>query len=63
MMLSVFKVYVSGGKMVSEKDLEMVVMAQFQILSQRWPGWTEEDHEEPQPEYSVFKHRFESGTS
>jgi hypothetical protein len=53
---------VSDDKMVSEKDVEMVVMTQFQILSQHLPGWTEEDHEEPQSEYPVFKQRFESGT-
>jgi hypothetical protein len=48
--------------MVSGKDVEMVVMTQFQILSQCLPGWTEEDHEERQSEYLVFKQRFESGT-
>jgi hypothetical protein len=54
--------YVSGDKMVSEQDVEMAVMAQFQILSQCLPRWTEEDHEERQSEYPVFKQRFESGT-
>jgi Uma2 family endonuclease len=40
-----------------------VVIAKFEVLSQNLPGWTEENHEDPQLVQSLLQLRFECGTS
>jgi hypothetical protein len=38
-------------------------MAYFKMLSQHFPGWTEEDHENSQSGYPVSEPRFSPSTS